>query len=97
MAIGGLSIQTTAELVERFDPDHRDANIERWLAKIEQLAKIHGWPDITKSYIVNVRLAGAEQAWYHRLDNYDLTWDPIHRSVARETNCYISVKKVIQM
>ena len=63
-----------AELIELFDPESRDSNVDRWLNKIDQLGRIHDWTDYERTHFMQLKLAGPAKAWFHRLDEYDRSW-----------------------
>ena len=62
------------DIIEAFDPEDPESSVERWLDKIEQHGKIHGWGEYHMSTIMQSKLIGAAKKWYHRLDRYDFTW-----------------------
>lgn len=62
------------DIVPTFDPEKSDLTSVNWIHKIEQLAIIHGWNDVTKSYYMQSKLSGIAKVWYNALQNYDKTW-----------------------
>lgn len=67
MRVGG-------DILEPFDPDDPEANMERWVAKIDQLGEIYGWSDFERAYFAQMKLKGAAKKWFNNLDSYNLAW-----------------------
>ncbi|KAJ8917002.1 hypothetical protein NQ315_012919 [Exocentrus adspersus] len=72
---GSRTLLVGSDVLDYFDPDDADANIERWLYKVDSLRKVHGWSDYEKSTLVQRRLEGSARRWFHQLDSFDLSWD----------------------
>ncbi|KXZ75922.1 hypothetical protein TcasGA2_TC031710 [Tribolium castaneum] len=89
-----------AEIVDYFDPDDADCNIERWLAKIDQLGQVHGWSELEKAGIMQSRLMGAAKAWFNHLGEYNLTWDSwkarLRMAFPRRQDFAITLEELVQ-
>ena len=42
--------RVVVELIELFDPESWDSNIDRWLYKVDQLGRTHDWTDYEKTH-----------------------------------------------
>ncbi|GJQ88225.1 hypothetical protein Trydic_g13216 [Trypoxylus dichotomus] len=63
------------EILEPFDPEDKDQNVSRWIAKIDQHGAIHGWSKYERACYMQAKLRGAARAWYNRLTDYDHSWE----------------------
>lgn len=66
---------TGSELLGTFDPDDSEANVDRWIDKIDQLGDIHGWSHYKRAYFAQLKLRGVAKKWFYRLDDYKLSWE----------------------
>lgn len=62
-------------VVSEFDPNDSSQNIEIWLHKINECAKIYGWNDSQICYYALPKLAGLAQRWYRGLPFLLFSWD----------------------
>ncbi|XP_044262773.1 uncharacterized protein LOC123010135 [Tribolium madens] len=69
-----MEFSVGAEIIDQFDPDSPDCNIEKWLTKIDQLGDVYGWSPLGRSSCMQARLGGRARIWFNRLETYDLTW-----------------------
>lgn len=68
-------ITVHADCIPEFAPGHPQLSASKWLEKIEQLAELNRWDDITKIYHMQSRLTGIAKSWYENLQSYNHTWD----------------------
>ena len=61
--------------LESFDPESLDSNVYRWLNNINWLGRIHDWADYEKMHFKQLKLMDPAKAWFHRLDEYDRSWE----------------------
>ena len=59
------------EILEPFNPDDRDANAVRWLAKMDQLGEVHAWSGYERASFLQAKLKGAARDWFNNLASYD--------------------------
>lgn len=59
------------ELLEPFDPKNDENAAEIWLAKIDQLERIHRWITSEKTSFMQEKLRSATRRWFNRQDNYE--------------------------
>ncbi|XP_069699915.1 uncharacterized protein [Periplaneta americana] len=87
------------ELVDAFDPDDCECNVDRWLNKIDQLGRIHDWSDYERAYFMQTKLGGGAKAWYNRLDDYDLSWSEwkkaLRRAFPRQHDFGVSLEELV--
>ncbi|XP_069686310.1 uncharacterized protein [Periplaneta americana] len=76
-------VRAGGELVDAFDPDDRDCNVDRWLNKIDQLGSIHDWREYERLWIMQAKLRGAAKVWFNRLEGYDLSWSEWKNALRR--------------
>ncbi|KAK9728670.1 Zinc knuckle [Popillia japonica] len=71
----GWEARMGGDILEPFDPDEADWNVERWVSKIDQLGEIYGWSPYERAYFAQGQLKGAARKWFNYLDDYGLTWE----------------------
>lgn len=57
-----------------FDPENRNQNIEVWLHKVNEYARIYKWEDRQTSHYATQKLAGTAKSWLLSLPSLDFTW-----------------------
>lgn len=92
-------ITVHADCIPEFAPGHPQLSASKWLEKIEQLAELNRWDDITKIYHMQSRLTGIAKSWYENLQSYNHTWDQWKEMIVKtfpEFNDFAStLKKLI--
>lgn len=72
--VGG-NLTMSMEMLEPFDPDDEDANIERWVSVVDKLGDVYGWTPVERSYMTQAKLHGAARTWFNLLEDSDRTWE----------------------
>lgn len=82
------------DCIPEFSPGKPNESCSKWLDKIDQLAQINRWDEITTAYHMQARLVGLAKVWYNNLDNYKHTWteckthiDPSISGTSRFSHC----------
>ena len=83
-------------ILEPFDPSVTDANVQRWLNKIDQLGEIHGWTGYERSCYMQEKLSGPAREWYHRLNNFDLTWGEWKETLTQAFPCHHDHRRLLE-
>lgn len=71
----GGELTMAVEILEPFDSEDEDANVNRWLSTVDRLGEIHGWTAVKRSYFTQAKLRGAARAWFNRLEDFDRSWE----------------------
>ena len=71
---GPVGSRAGGDILEPFDPDDEDPNVDSWLNKLDQLGKVHVWSEYERSCFMQAKLRGAAKKWFLRLDEYDHSW-----------------------
>lgn len=52
------------DILEPYDPQDKDQNVDRWLAKIDQMGAIHHWSEYERSCYMQAKLREAKRTWF---------------------------------
>lgn len=61
-------------IIPCFDPTQKNQNIDNWLAKVNECAKIYKWTDEQTTHFALPKLSGHAKQWYEGLQTILLTW-----------------------
>ncbi|KAJ3653992.1 hypothetical protein Zmor_013208 [Zophobas morio] len=70
----GIRVAIKPESISEFTPGNPNLSSAKWIAKIEQLAKINNWDEPTMIFLMQSRLSGLARRWYDNLSTYRLSW-----------------------
>ncbi|XP_063915619.1 uncharacterized protein LOC135131703 [Zophobas morio] len=70
----GIRVAIKPESIPEFTPGNPNLSSAKWIAKIEQLAKINNWDEPTMIFLMQSRLSGLARRWYDNLSTYRLSW-----------------------
>ncbi|KAK9701518.1 hypothetical protein QE152_g30573 [Popillia japonica] len=72
------------DILEPYDPQDKDQNVDRWLAKIDQMGAIHHWSEYERSCYMQAKL----HRWLAKIDQMGA----IHHWSEYERSCYMQAK-----
>lgn len=79
----GTNLTMTLEMLEPFDPNDKDADIDHWLLTMDRLGDVYGWTAVERSYFTQVKLRGEARVWFNRLENIDRSWEEWKEALRR--------------
>lgn len=66
------NFRVAMEMLDIFDPDDPDANVDCCMNTVDRLGEVRGWLGHEKAYFAQAKLRGEARAWFHRRDYYAL-------------------------
>ncbi|XP_063380248.1 uncharacterized protein LOC134666871 [Cydia fagiglandana] len=69
-----ISSHQMLNALPEFDPDNKSQNIEIWLHKVNEYARIYEWDDVQTSHYATQKLVGTAKKWLYSLPSLNFTW-----------------------
>lgn len=69
-----MSSQQMLNALPEFDPENKGQNIDIWLHKVNEYARIYSWNDRQTAHYATQRLIGTAKNWLYSLPSLDFTW-----------------------
>lgn len=84
------------KMIPTFDPQRSEQSIETWVRRVDDLARVYGWDDLTVVKLVANRLVGMARRWYDSQDQLTLNWNSIKTLLIKQFSKPLPFAKLLR-